>query len=126
MKMILDSVKDYLLAKPGATEGRPFGPEALVFKVMGKMFALVSWQEDPLRINLKCDPDLALTLRAQYPAVLPGYHMNKKHWNTLVLDGTIPQDEVWSMMDHSYQLVVQSLKKAERQQLAALESPAEE
>ncbi|RMF01693.1 MAG: MmcQ/YjbR family DNA-binding protein [Chloroflexi bacterium] len=124
--MILDSVKDYLLAKPGATEGRPFGPEALVFKVMGKMFALVSWQEDPLRINLKCDPDLALTLRAQYPAVLPGYHMNKKHWNTLVLDGTIPQDEVWSMMDHSYQLVVQSLKKAERQQLAALESPAEE
>lgn len=124
--MNLDTVKTYLLAKPGATEERPFGPEAVVFKVVGKMFALVSWQEDPLRINLKCDPDLALTLRSQYPAVLPGYHMNKKHWNTLVLDGTIPQDEVWSMMDHSYQLVVQSLKKAERQQLAALESSAEE
>lgn len=123
--MKLDTVKAYLLAKSGATEEKPFGPDALVFKVMGKMFALVAWEADPLCINLKCDPDLALTLRSQYPAVLPGYHMNKKHWNTLVLDGTIPQDEVQAMMAHSYQLVVRSLKKADQEQLAALELSAE-
>ena len=119
--MKLDSLRTYLLTKNGVTEEQPFGPDALVFKVVGKMFALIAWQETPLRINLKCDPDLALTLRARYRAVIPGYHMNKKHWNTIILDDTIPEGEVLGMIDHSYMLVVKGLKKADRQKLLAME-----
>jgi predicted DNA-binding protein (MmcQ/YjbR family) len=106
-----------LLDKKGTTEETPFGPEALVFKVMGKMFALIAWQESPLSMNLKCDPELALSLRERYPAITPGYHMNKKHGNTIRLDGTVPADEVWGLIDLSYDLVVKGLKKAERQKL---------
>ena len=115
--MELESIRTYLLNKKGVTEETPFGPEALVFKVMGKMFALVAWQEQPLRITLKCEPDLAVTLRTQYKAVQPGYHMNKKHWNTISLDGSIPDEQIFGMMDASYALVVKGLKKAERRQL---------
>ena len=97
----------------------PFGPDALVFKVKGKMFALVGWQRSPLRLSLKCDPDDALALRDMYPAVQPGYYLNKKHWNTITLDGTIPDAELLTMIDNSYRLVVTSLKKAERDALLA-------
>lgn len=76
----------YLLAEPGAVKEFPFGPEAAVFKVVGKMFALVPWQDDPLSITLKCDPDEAIALRVRYDAIIPGYHMNKEHWNTVTLD----------------------------------------
>lgn len=110
----LKHLKHYLLQKPGATEERPFGPEVRVYKVVGKIFALVAWEAMPLRLSLKCDPDLALAVRDQYEAVQPGYHLNKQHWNTLTLDGTIPEDEVRHLIDHSYALVVKKLKKAER------------
>ena len=117
--MNLDTLRAYLLNRKGVTEETPFGPETLVFKVKDKMFALVAWQESPLRMTLKCEPDLAVTLRNQYPAITPGYYMNKNHWNTLTLDGSIPQTEVLGMIDTSYQLVVRGLKKAERQALEA-------
>src|SRR3954454_17063957 len=109
--MNVESFRDYCLSKPAATEGAPFGPDNIVFKVNGKMFALIALDELPARANLKCDPDLALELRDRYEQVEPGYHMNKKHWNTVVLDGVIPDREVKKMIDHSYDLVVQSLPK---------------
>ena len=114
----LEPLRAYLLAKTGATEERPFGPDALVFKVMGKMFALVAWQAQPLTISLKCRPHVAEMLRMTYPAVRPGYHMNKRHWNTVTLDGSVPADEVQEMIDNSYALVVAGLTKAQRAQLA--------
>ncbi|MCG8348465.1 MAG: MmcQ/YjbR family DNA-binding protein [Chloroflexales bacterium] len=115
------ALRTYLAQKKGSTEEMPFGPDALVFKVMGKMYALVAFQATPLRITLKCEPEHALFLRDQYPAVQPGYYMNKQHWNTITLDGSIPPAEILSMIDASYTLVVKGLKKAERQQLEAME-----
>ena len=93
------------------TEGTPFGETVLVFKVAGKMFALASLDEIPTTVNLKCDPDLALELRDRHEQIRPGYHMNKKHWNTVELDRGIPDLEIGKMIDHSYELVVQSLPK---------------
>jgi predicted DNA-binding protein (MmcQ/YjbR family) len=113
--MNVESFRDYCLNKVAATEGAPFGPDNIVFKVEGKMFALLALDEVPPRVNLKCDPDLALELRDRYEQVRPGYHMNKKHWNTVLLDGVIPEKEVKEMIDHSYDLVVESLPKAKRQ-----------
>ncbi|HMT20114.1 MAG TPA: MmcQ/YjbR family DNA-binding protein [Promineifilum sp.] len=118
--MELKIVTAYLLAKKGTTEETPFGPEALVYKVMGKMYALVAWENEPLTITLKCEPGQALFLRDLYPAVRPGYHMNKTHWNTVTLDGTIPEAELWGMIDDSYDRVVGSLTRAQREALAAL------
>lgn len=111
-----NSIRTYLLNKKGTTEERPFGPDVLVYKVMGKMFALVP-EDLPLRISLKCDPDEALALRDMYTAVQPGYHLNKKHWNTVTPDDTLPEEELWRMIDNSYALVVAKLKKAKREQL---------
>ncbi len=116
--MELEKLRKLLIDKKSVTEETPFGPQALVYKVMGKMFALIAWEEDPISISLKCDPDLALALRAQYPAVIPGYHMNKRHWNTVTLDGSIPEKEILAMIEESYALVVNGLKKAEREKLA--------
>jgi predicted DNA-binding protein (MmcQ/YjbR family) len=110
----LDRLRDYLLNKTAVTEGTPFGPDSLVYKVMGKMFALIAWETTPLQITLKSDPDDALALRAMYPAVRPGYYMNKQFWNTITLDGSIPEDEILEMIDISYDLVVKGLKKADR------------
>jgi predicted DNA-binding protein (MmcQ/YjbR family) len=112
--MNAESFRAHCLNKSAATEGTPFGPEDIVFKVAGKMFAILALEEVPPRVNLKCDPDLALELRDRYEQVEPGYHMNKKHWNTVVLDGLIPDQEIRKMIDHSYELVVQSLPKAKR------------
>lgn len=112
--MNAESFRAHCLGKAAATEGTPFGPEDIVFKVQGKMFAILALEEVPPRVNLKCDPDLALELRDRYEQVQPGYHMNKKHWNTVVLDGVIPDREIRKMIDHSYDLVVQSLPKAKR------------
>ena len=106
--------REYCLTKPKATEGTPFGETVLVFKVAGKMFALMSLDEIPTTANLKCDPDLALELRDRYEHVRPGYHMNKKHWNTVEIEGGIPETELRKMIDHSYDLVVQSLPRATR------------
>ena len=115
--MNAESFRAHCLSKAAVTEGTPFGPEDIVFKVAGKMFAILALEEVPPRVNLKCDPDLALELRDRYEQVEPGYHMNKKHWNTVVLDGVIPEREVRNMIDHSYELVVQSLPKAKRKKL---------
>jgi predicted DNA-binding protein (MmcQ/YjbR family) len=112
--MDLEQVREYCLNKPGATEGTPFGPDVLVFKVGGKIFAIAALDEVPATVNLKCDPDLALDLRDRYAEVRPGYHMNKKHWNTVEIDCGIPVVELRRMIDHSYELVLESLPKAAR------------
>ena len=118
--MELESLRAYLLKKKGASENFPFGPEVMVFKVEGKMFALVFLEDSLLSMNLKCDPDLAMHLREFYKAVQPGYHMNKKHWNTIYLDGSVPDDEILAMINDSYDLVVKGLKKADRLRLEKL------
>ncbi len=114
--MDLAEFREYCLTKPGACEETPFGPDVLVFKVGGKIFALAALDEVPPRVNLKCDPDLALDLRDRYEQVRPGYHMNKKHWNTVELASGIPDIELRKMIDHSYELVVKPLLKARTNQ----------
>ena len=109
--MDLAQFREYCLSKPRATEDTPFGPDVLVFKVGGKMFALAALDDVPTTVNLKCDPDLALDLRDRYDEVRPGYHMNKKHWNTVEIQGAIPHVELRKMIDHSYDLVAKSLPK---------------
>jgi predicted DNA-binding protein (MmcQ/YjbR family) len=115
--MDLAKFREHCLCKPGATESTPFVEDVLVFKVAGKIFALAALDEIPAAVNLKCDPDLALELRDRYEQVRPGYHMNKKHWNTVELDSGIPDAELRKMIDHSYDLVVKSLPKAARAKL---------
>jgi predicted DNA-binding protein (MmcQ/YjbR family) len=115
--MDFNQLRNYLLSKEGTTEELPFGPDALVFKVMGKIFAIVAYQDNPLRISLKCEPEHAEALRAMYRAVTPGYHLNKNHWNTVFLDNSIPAEEIFQMIDDSYQLVVKTLKNADRAKL---------
>jgi len=114
--MNLDSLQKYCLEKKGVTEGFPFDDETLVFKVGGKMFCLVNLTP-PQSVNLKCNPEKAIELREEYEEILPGYHMNKKHWNTIVLDRSIPQDLLLTMIADSYTLVVKGLKRGERNML---------
>ena len=115
--MDYDSAKHYLLSKPNAREDYPFGADVMVPKIKGKMFATLSMSNGIAHMNLKCEPNQAYELRDLFPAVIEGYHMNKKHWNTVILDGTIPKGEIERMIDHSYSLVVKKLKKFERQAL---------
>ena len=115
--MDLAKFREYCLSKPQTTEGTPFGPDVVVFKVGGKMFALASLDQVPATANLKCDPDLALELRDRYEQVRPGYHMNKKHWNTIDIEAGIPDAEIRKMIDHSYDLIVKSLPKAAKAKL---------
>lgn len=103
--MDLAQFREYCLSKPDAVEEAPFGPDTLVFKIGGKIFAITSLDEVPTRANLKCDPDLALELRDRYEQITPGYHMNKKHWNTIEIESEIPEAEIRNMIDHSYKLV---------------------
>jgi len=102
--MNIETLREYCISKKGVTEGFPFGEETLVFKIADRIFALVNLDGD-LSINLKCDPSLAIELRERYPSVTPGYHMNKKHWNTVLIDGSVPDKEIFSWIDHSYALV---------------------
>jgi len=113
--MDLESFREYCLSKPGATEDMPFGEDVLVFRVGGKMFALAPLDEVPATANLKCDPDLALELRDRYEQVRPGYHMNKKHWNTVEIDNGISDADLRKMIDHSYDLVIRTLPKVRRE-----------
>jgi predicted DNA-binding protein (MmcQ/YjbR family) len=106
--MDIESLREYCISKTDATESFPFGEDTLVFKVNGKIFALVNLDGD-LSINLKCDPAFAIELRERYSSVTAGYHMNKKHWNTINLDGTVPDKEVFSWIDHSYELIARKL-----------------
>jgi predicted DNA-binding protein (MmcQ/YjbR family) len=106
------------LAFPGAEETFPFSPGTSVFKVAGKMFALTALEGDPLRLSLKCEPDLARDLRAAHPAIGPGYHLNKRHWNTVALDGSLSDGFVRDMVEDSYDLVVSALPRRVREDLA--------
>ena len=111
--MDIESLREYCLDKAGAEETLPFGPDVIVFKVYGKVFLLLPLDTDRLQFNVKCDPDLAIELREQYDCVLPGYHMNKKHWNTIIVEGEIPRKTLYEFIKDSHQLVagVSSKKK---------------
>ncbi len=109
--MKIKKLKEYLLSKKDSVVDMPFGPETLVFKVHNKMFALIMVNKNPLRINLKCDPDNAVALRSIFSAIIPGYHMNKEHWNTIIFDGSVPDKFILKMIDESYDLIAAKLKK---------------
>jgi predicted DNA-binding protein (MmcQ/YjbR family) len=115
--MNASQLRDYCLSFTGTEETFPFGPNTSVFKVCGKMFALSALGADSLSISLKCEPQLAEVLREQHPAVLPGYHLNKRHWNTVVIDGSLPEQMVRDLIEDSYDLVVGQLPATRRQQL---------
>jgi predicted DNA-binding protein (MmcQ/YjbR family) len=112
-----DRVIAECLAKPGAVEDYPFGDDVAVFQVAGRMFALVPLGSPPGSVSVKCDPDLAAGLRARYGAITPGYHLNKRHWITVALDGSLPDEELPDIIDHSYELVVAGLTRAQRNEL---------
>ena len=116
--MNVEQVREYCLAKPGVMEDFPFGESTLCLRVMGKIFALVSLDSERLSVNLKAEPDYALELREQHPEVQPGYHMNKKHWNTVDFEGALDDLMLRQLLDHSYAQVVKTLKKGEREGLS--------
>jgi predicted DNA-binding protein (MmcQ/YjbR family) len=111
--MNIEEFREYCIAKPGVTEEFPFDENTLVFKVMGKMFALTDLV-DEFSLNLKCDPERAIALREQYPAIQPGYHMSKVHWNTIKMDSSLNEKLILELIDHSYDLVVGKLPKGKR------------
>jgi predicted DNA-binding protein (MmcQ/YjbR family) len=119
--MVAGSRRDRVMAacgaKPGSAEDYPFGDEVAVFKVAGRMFGLVSLGPAPGSVSLKCDPGLAADLRRRYAGITPGYHLNKRHWNTVALDGSVPDEEVLELVDHSYDLVLAGLTRAQRDKL---------
>jgi predicted DNA-binding protein (MmcQ/YjbR family) len=115
--MTFEALAELLLSRKGAVEDYPFGPEAAVFKVGGKMFAIVALSAAPLQLSLKCEPIEADFLRSIYPAIRPGYHLNKRHWNTVTLDGSVPSALLTKMIDSSHALVVKGLTKAARERL---------
>jgi predicted DNA-binding protein (MmcQ/YjbR family) len=115
--MTRDQVLELCSSLPGAVEDYPFGDEVAVFKIEGKMFALVALNGEPGSVNLKCDPELALELRGRYESVRPGYHQNKRHWNTVELDATVEDAELRDMINHSYELVASRLPRTQRARL---------
>ena len=119
--MTLREIAGWALGLPDASEGQPFGPDVTVYKVANKMFAILQPDGEPPQVTLKCEPGLALELRAQFPAVIAGYHVNKRHWNTVLLDGSVPTDELRDMVEHAYRQVVAGLPKAERQRLSQMD-----
>ena len=110
-------LRDWCLGQSGAVEEFPFGPDHSVFKVGGKLFAISALDREPLEVSVKCDPDLAVQLRASYDAIRPGYHLNKRHWNTITLDERIPDKLARDLIEDSYDLVVSGLSKKKQQQL---------
>ena len=121
MKTEIKAITAYCLEKKGSTASYPFGEGVLVFKVLDKMFALIFEEVTPLRINLKCDPEDAQALRAEYAAITGAYHMNKEHWNSLYLDGSFPRELIFELIDHSYKLVVKEMKKNDQMYLLGSE-----
>jgi predicted DNA-binding protein (MmcQ/YjbR family) len=117
MDMDAAELKDHCLSFRGSTETFPFGPETSVFKVAGKIFAITSLARQPLEVSLKCDPLLAEQLREAHPAVRPGYHLNKRHWNTVIIDGSVSDQMLKDMVEDSYDLVVSQLPQSRRQAL---------
>ena len=118
--MNLEQVILQCMQYPEVEETTPFTPDILVYKVCGKMFAATNPNDFPPRVNLKCDPEWAEELRSEHEAVQPGYHMNKKHWNTITLDDSLSDELIAQLVNHSFRLVVQSLKKADRERLSNL------
>lgn len=116
--MNIETLREYCIIKPGVTEGFPFGEDTLVFKVGGKMFLLIGLSEGD-RFNVKCDPELVVELREQHTEVQPGYHMNKTHWNTVFMSGSLTEKQLRDMIDHSYDLVRKSLPKKLQAEIAA-------
>jgi len=114
-----DGMLRYLNDRPGAVEDYPFGDDVAVFKVGGRVFAICALSGQPGSVSLKCDPTLAEALRLRYPSVTPGYHLNKRHWNTIQLDGSVPGDELAELVDHSWELVVARLPRRDRDGLGA-------
>ena len=112
-----EEIREYCISKPAVTEGFPFNDTALVFKVAGKMFALLDLSEDRRGISLKCDPELAIELREQHPEVTPAYHFNKQHWNGINITGGIGSNQLKEWIDHSYTIVLNSLPKSKREAL---------
>ncbi len=119
--MNIEELREYCISKKGATESLPFGPETLVFKVINKAFLLVGMDESPLQFNVKCESEKAIELREKYSCVIPGYHMNKKHWNTIIADGSVSIHILREWITDSYNLVVNGLTKKEKQELLELE-----
>lgn len=119
--MDFKEAEDYLLAKPGAKLDFPFDEHTAVYKVADKMFALMPQNKNPIRISLKCDPTLSQLLREKYESVMPGYHLNKRHWNTVVATGQLTNREIFDLIDHSYQLVVETLPKTEQDSIKTKE-----
>jgi len=115
--MNVETMREYCLSKKAVTEGFPFGEDTLVLKAMDKIFLLISLNSTPLQFNAKCEPGKAIELREEYDAIKPGYHMNKKHWNTIIVDGTISTALIKAMIDDSYNLIVESLPKKLRETL---------
>ena len=115
--MNIETIREYCLKKKGVSEEFPFNETTLVFKVMNKMFLLASLDSVPLSIILKCDPETAVELREKYDSVEPAFHMNKTHWNSVIIDGTIPDIEILTWIDDSYSLVVEGLKKSDKEKL---------
>ena len=117
-----NALMEFAMKMTGAYQEFPFGPQAAVYKVRGKMFALIPIVEEPPSVSVKCDPVEAIMLREMYKAVIPGYHLSKKHWNTVYVDGEIPDDRILEMIEDSYLLVRQKLPKKDRQALADMEN----
>lgn len=115
--MQLEEIKNLLLEKHASYIDYPFRDEVMTLKVESKLFAIVSENDNPLRVNLKCEPNDAIAYRDIYESVIPGYHMNKKHWNTIILDDTVPQDVLKDMIDQSYELVFSKLTKKEKEKV---------
>ncbi|HEY5111470.1 MAG TPA: MmcQ/YjbR family DNA-binding protein [Acidimicrobiales bacterium] len=115
--MKVDKVASFLLSFPETSEEQPFGPHVDVYKVAGKMFAILSPDQTPPALSLKCEPILALELREEFEAITPGYHLNKTHWNTVILNGSVPDGEIKAMISHSYEQVVTGMPKSVRQRL---------
>ena|ERR1700730_9298930 len=112
-----EELRNHCLSFPGAEETFPFGPQTSVFKVTGRIFALSRLDQNPLRVSLKCEPSLAEQLREAHPAVLPGYHLNKRHWNTVIIDGSLRDETIRDMVEDSYDLVVSRLPRTIREAL---------
>lgn len=115
--MNIEEIREYCLNKPFVTEHFPFDEVTLVFKVAGKMFALLPTDKEDLRINLKCDPERAISLREHYPSIIPGYHMHKATWNTVIVDHSITDAMLTELIDHSYELIVESLTPKKKREL---------
>jgi predicted DNA-binding protein (MmcQ/YjbR family) len=108
--MNVESIREYCLSKPGVEESFPFGEDTLVFKVNEKIFLLMGLSAAPVQFNVKCEPERAVSLREQHPAIIPGYHMNKKHWNTVIVDGTLSRKILTEQIDHSFELIAAAMK----------------